>query len=98
MKMMDTVTIDRETFGLLFCCSVRYALPRMTYVVSSVTDYIRDHMDTIDDHSLAVIERDIREALAGNTLMSHYAIDRDAWDKAHELIVAEMDKRGVKKW
>jgi len=47
---------------IVLMCAMRYALGRMTYVVSSVTDEIIKHWDEFGKGDQEVIHRDIEKA------------------------------------
>ena len=47
--------------SLMLACAVRYALGRRTYVVSTVTDYVMDHLPQLDKKIMFSMIRDIKE-------------------------------------
>ena len=55
---VNAVPIDAE-FGLILNCAVRYAIGRMTYIPSSVIQYILPLIDKLDSKTLDVFIQDI---------------------------------------
>lgn len=73
----------------IFICAIRYSLGRQSYMPHLVIDYIIPWIPKIDNKSLYVMIRDIREAHSwGNP-----AIDYPKWSKFLSLLEAEYKKR-----
>lgn len=47
----------------ILVCAVRYALGRMTYIVSDVCRYVKSKKDSLSEHCRSIIIRDIEEAI-----------------------------------
>lgn len=87
MTMKETVVI----------CAVRYALGRMSYVVSDVCDYVNFHTEELSSGCIRVIMRDIDEELAmchrvGKTCGME--CDEAEWVKLLEVLREELRSRG----
>lgn len=89
----NTVEID-DTFGQMMVSAVRYALGRQTYIVSTTTSYILCLLSKLDDHNIACMERDIREA----SNYGHDSIDKPEWMRLLNALQEEMTKRNLKPW
>ena len=55
--------VSSHDMAILLICSVRYALGRMTYIVDDVTGICRTYAPEVDQGTLDVLKKDIREAL-----------------------------------
>ena len=59
---MSETTINVKDLGLLLVSSVRYALGRRTYIVSTTVDVVTDHLAKVSGHDRSIMIRDIEEA------------------------------------
>lgn len=50
-----------DDFGLILNCAVRYAIGRMTYVPSSVINYITPLLPKLDDKTIECFIRDLEQ-------------------------------------
>ena len=48
---------------MILICAVRYALGRMSYMVSVVCDYVKDKRNELSQNCINIIIRDIEEEL-----------------------------------
>ena len=78
-----------HTYGFVMNCAVRYACGRKTYAPSVVIGHIEPLLSQLDDTSLAVMERDIREC----DDYGDKAIDEPDWLDFLDEIQAEMGRR-----
>jgi hypothetical protein len=70
------IEVDEDVLG----CAVRYALPRATYIVGTVTDEVLENINNLSKKSRYVLIRDIEEAFnEGN--ISDYDCDKNAWNR-----------------
>lgn len=74
---------------LIIVCAVRYALGRMTYIVSVVCDYVASKKDTLSQNCINIIIRDIEEEMqryhnSGHTLGME--CDEKEWVKLLEKL------------
>jgi hypothetical protein len=77
----------------IIVCAVRYALGRQTYIVGTVTDYVRDNVSMLDGHTLDIITTSIeRERYYGKGLGS-MTIDEPQWLRLLDIIEEERCKR-----
>lgn len=58
----DLDMTNTENFGSILICAVRYALGRETYMPSIVIGFIRPLISKINNKTLFVLERDVRES------------------------------------
>ena len=89
----NTVSID-DTFGAMMVSAARYALGRQTYIVSTTTNYLAFLVPKLDSHTIACLERDIRQAPS----YGHDTIDKPEWMKLLAVLQEEMKKRNIKPW
>lgn len=92
-KQLNKVEID-ETFGMMLVSAVRYALGRQTYIVSDTTRYITLLVPKLDDKTISIMERDIREA--GN--YGSESIDKPEWMRLLNVLQTEMNNRNINPW
>ena len=50
-----------DDFEMILCCAVRYALGRMTYIPSEVTEYITPLLCYLSNKTIEIFKRDIHE-------------------------------------
>ena len=89
----NPIEID-DTFGQMMLSAVRYALGRQTYIVSTTTSYVAHLIPQLNDHTIACMERDIREAPGYGS----ETIDKPEWMKLLSALQAEMNIRNLKPW
>jgi len=58
--------MNNEELNTLIFCSFRYALGRMTYIVSSVVKIILDNWNDIDSSTKELIYKEILQAIDEN--------------------------------
>ena len=90
--------MNDEYFGTICLCALRYALGRQTYMPGIVQDFIRAHINEIDQSSIKVMLRDIDEADRIRTYISNSGdsividglgdtkIDRPGWERLREFL------------
>lgn len=90
--------MNDEYFGTICLCALRYALGRQTYMPGIVQDFIRSHINEIDQSSIKVMLRDIEEADRIRTYISNSGdsividglgdtkIDRPGWERLREFL------------
>lgn len=84
-----TEKYKKEAFGFVLNCAVRYACGRKSYAPSIVIGYIEPLLSELDDASLTIMERDIREC-------NDYGdkdVDEPDWMDFLDKIQAEMGRR-----
>lgn len=75
-------------FEQMLVSSVRYALGRMTHIVSDTCDYVRKFLPHLNAGTIAVMIRDIEEAPSYGM-----DIDKQQWDRLLSDLKAEMALR-----
>ena len=90
--------MNDEYFGTICLCALRYALGRQSYMPGIVQDFIRSHINEIDQSSIKVMLRDIEEADRIRTYISNSGdsividglgdtrIDRPGWERLREFL------------
>lgn len=86
----DVDPVD-DYFGAVCNCAVRYSLGRQTYMPGLVQDFLRPLLPKLSEKTLAVMERDIRQA----SDYGHPEIDRPGWMQFLSEIRKVMNDRGV---
>lgn len=81
-----------DYFGTICTCAVRYSLGRQTYMPTLVQSFILPLLPKMSEKTLAVMERDIRQARS----YGDPSIDRPTWMKFLSEIRKVMDDRGIK--
>lgn len=56
------IIIESQSFGMILCSAVRYALGRMTYIVPSTTEYITPLIPYLSTNILQIMNKDITDA------------------------------------
>lgn len=81
-------TLDQE---IVLSCAFRYALGRMTYVVSSVADEIERYIPVLSITQLSLYSTEISDALLENRIGMD--MDADRWVKLRNACDAELKRR-----
>ena len=71
------IIIESQSFGMILCSAVRYALGRMTYITGTTCDFITPLVPYLDISALYNINKDITEHAEMNHLGMD--IDREHW-------------------
>ena len=78
----------------VLACAFRYALGRMTYVVSVVSEEIIKHWKELPESDKAKYYEEIEEARMNNHLGME--MDKEQWLKIRELYIQEQGKKTEK--
>ena len=80
-----------DTFGMIVCGAVRYALGRTSYITGTTADFVCYNVRNLSTNTLYNIDKDyLCERAMKNLGMD---IDALAWDTMHNMIVAELQRR-----
>lgn len=80
-------------FGSICICAIRYCLDRQTYMPRLVQEFIMQNIDNLSTDDLAIIKRDIFEALhMGN--YGNERIDKPGWEQFFDNITIGILERG----
>ena len=91
-----TIDPEGDNFGAVLNCAVRYSLGRRSYMPSLVIDFITPLLPKLSLKTLAVMENDIREAIAREDL-GDPLIDAPKWVEFHAAVhAAELQKKTPK--
>lgn len=86
------MTIDKEHFGTLAVCAIRYCQGRATYMPDLVRGIIRPHLKDISDNDLGVMIEDCSFQERMN-LWGDERIDKPGWIRWKEELLAEKENR-----
>lgn len=86
------MTIDKEHFGMLAVCAIRYCQGRATYMPDLVRGIIRPHLKDINDNDLGVMIEDCSFQERMN-LWGDERIDKPGWIQWKEELLAEKERR-----
>lgn len=86
------IKVDREQFGVLCVCAIRYCHGRETYMPSLVQGIVRQHLQQIEDNELHVMiaDCDFQETM---DLYGYEQIDKPVWLKWKEDLLTEQKRR-----
>ncbi len=84
--------LEKDDFGTLAICAIRYCHGRQTYMPDLVRGIIRSHLRELDDKDLAVMIKDcdFQEQMH---LYGDERIDKPGWLKWKEDLIAERKRR-----
>lgn len=95
LELPGYVVPVNDSFGEMMNWAVRYALGRQSYAVGDTVRYISSLIEKLNDRTLSVIARDIKEAHQhGN--MGDPMVDKPAWMALWAIIDTELEKRKEK--
>lgn len=86
------MTIDREEFGILAICAIRYCQGRMTYMPLTVQRIVKEHIFQLTDKDLQVMLNDCREQERRDRY-GDPTIDKPNWIKWRAALEAEAKSR-----
>ena len=83
--MRAEIPTPNEIFTLLLC-SMRYALPRQTYITGEIAQLIKQHSSWLTPAQLNLIVQELAKDLESNRISG---LDRKLW----ELLLEELRKK-----
>lgn len=86
------IDIERDDFGTLCICALRYCHGRQTYMPSLVQKIVRKYLGEFTDKDIAVMVDDC-EFLRRNNLYCDEKIDKPNWLAWEKSVKAERDRR-----
>lgn len=86
------MTIDKDDFGTLAICAIRYCQGRMTYMPSLVQSIVRAHLPQMTDKDINVMLEDC-EHQRKMDLYGDPVIDKPDWMRWKESLEAEKKRR-----
>lgn len=89
----EKVHINKEDFGTLCVCAIRYCHGRKTYMPSLVREIIQPHLEELSDKDIKVLYDDC-EYQQHFDLYGDDSIDKPGWLEWKDLLKQEMEKRG----
>ena len=90
--MSDLTKLEKDDFGTLAICAIRYCHGRQTYMPDLVRSIIRPHLRELADKDLAVMIEDcgFQERMH---LYGDERIDKPGWLKWKAELIAERKRR-----
>ncbi|MGX2974437.1 hypothetical protein ACWIUH_05565 [Ursidibacter arcticus] len=92
MKNNTEMTITYDEFQMLIISAERYAIGRMTYVVSETCDLIANYLPSLSNNTLSVLIRDIKSYPKDSGSYGSKC-DNENWLNLLSLLEAEYEKR-----
>ena len=89
------VKVSKSNFSFIAISSVRYALGRLSYAPNATVSILMDHIADLDDNTLFVLTRDIREHLSGTTYEGMFSDIGDDWTNLLLALCDEQKRRDV---
>lgn len=84
--------IDKDSFGILAICAIRYCHGRETYMPDLVRRAVRPHLSEVSDRDLGVMLADC-EFQEHMDLYGDEKIDKPGWLEWRETVTAEAKRR-----
>lgn len=89
---MGTYKLDREDFGTLCICAIRYCQGRQSYMPDLVRYIIRPHLEELSDKTIHVMIQDC-DFQKGLDLYGDPTIDKPGWIKWEQELLKEKERR-----
>lgn len=86
------IDIERDDFGTLCICALRYCHGRQTYMPSLVQEIVREHLKEFTDYDIDVMVEDCEFQRRMN-LYGDEKIDKPNWLAWEKLVKSERDRR-----
>lgn len=86
------IKLNKEDFGTLAICAIRYCQGRQTYMPDLVRGIVREYMTEVEDRYLDVMINDC-EFQEQMNLYGDEKIDKPDWLKWREELLAERKRR-----
>lgn len=84
--------IDKDSFGVLAICAIRYCHGRETYMPGLVREKVRPHIKEITDRDLGVMIADCDFQRTAD-LYGNERIDKPGWLEWEKTLLAEKERR-----
>ena len=86
------IDIERDDFGTLCICALRYCHGRQTYMPSLVQEIVRKYLEEFTDKDICVMVEDCEYQRRAN-LYGDEKIDKPGWLAWEKSVKAERDRR-----
>ena len=86
------IKINKELFGTLAICAIRYCQGRMTYMPDWVRGIVRPHLRELTDKDLAVLINDCEDQRRHGSYGDE-KIDKPGWIKWEQELKSERSRR-----
>lgn len=90
--MSDIIKIEKEDFGILAICAIRYCQGRQTYIPRVARCILRSYLEDLSDKDLQVMINDCED----QELMGNYGdpwIDKPGWISWKNALLEEKEAR-----
>ena len=94
-KMNDVVKIDKEDFGVLAVCAIRYCQGRQSYMPSLVISILKPHIAELTNRDLQVMINDC-DYQAQLDLYGSETVDKPGWLEWKDILIQEQETRKKK--
>lgn len=86
------MTIDKDDFGTLAICAIRYCQGRMTYMPELVQSILKPFLPQLSDKDIDIMLEDC-ESQRRHNLYGDPGIDKPNWMRWKEALEAEKKRR-----
>ena len=90
--MNDTVRVDKEDFGILAVCAIRYCQGRESYMPELVRRILRPYLKDLSDKDLQVMIKDCENQEFMGTYGSPW-VDKPGWIEWKKMLLKEKEHR-----
>lgn len=90
--MNDTVRVDKEDFGILAVCAIRYCQGRESYMPELVRRILRPYLKDLSDKDIQVMIKDCENQEFMGTYGSPW-VDKPGWMEWKEVLLKEKKDR-----
>lgn len=90
--MSDIIKIEKEDFGILAVCAIRYCQGRETYMPGLVRGILRHYLEDLSDKDLQVMINDCENQEFMGTYGSPW-IDKPGWVEWKKILLEEKESR-----
>lgn len=90
--MNDTVRVDKEDFGILAVCAIRYCQGRESYMPGLVRRILRPYLKDLSDKDIQVMIKDCENQEFMGTYGSPW-VDKPGWIEWKKMLLKEKENR-----
>lgn len=90
--MSDLVRVDKEDFGILAVCAIRYCQGRESYMPELVRRILRPYLKDLSDKDIQVMIKDCENQEFMGTYGSPW-VDKPGWIEWKKMLLKEKEHR-----